>query len=614
MRPARSISENYRGILYMVAACTGFIFNDTFVKLASEDIPVPQVIVIRSLVALPLVFAFCLQQGVLKNLAAVGDRFLWLRTLGEIGGTATYLTALARLEIANITAIAQTTPLAVTAAAALLMGEKVGIRRWSAIGIGFLAVVLIIRPGMAGFNAWSLLALCSIGFVVLRDLSTRAMPLHIHPLIVTLISLATLIPLGLAMTPFEPWQALSLRALAYCIGSALTLSVSYVLVVKAMRHGLISVVAPFRYVFLIWAILIQVVVFAVWPDALTLLGSAILVATGLYTLYRERVVRGGGVPAAARTRAPHAQACHAMTGFHRTLQGITAIVVSQFVFLLNDTLIKLTSEALPTGEIIFLRGVFCAILVGAVAVWLGLHRIAARVFHAMVVWRLVGELGGTLSYLIALFHMPIANATIIFQAVPLSATAGAALFLGEAVGWRRWVAIAVGFAGVVLVIRPGLAGFDAFGLAVLVSVLFVTLRDLSTRAMPTAIPTLPVTLAMAIAVSIMGLVLGFTEDWLWPRWSDFGRLAGASLFVAIGYFTAIAAMRLGTISVTAPFRYVAVVFAIALGFFVWGDVPDRLTLIGSAVIVGAGLYTLYRERRLAEAPVAAVAATTPAQT
>jgi drug/metabolite transporter (DMT)-like permease len=303
-----------------------------------------------------------------------------------------------------------------------------------------------------------------------------------------------------------------------------------------------------------------------------------------------------------------------MTGFRRTLQGIAAMVASQLVFLCNDTLVKLTSEVLPTGEIIFLRGLFCAILVGAVAVWLGLHRIAATVLHAMVGWRLVGELGGTLSYLIALFHMPIANATIIFQAVPLSATAGAALFLGEAVGWRRWVAVAVGFAGVLLVIRPGLSGFDAFGLLVLVSVLFVTLRDLSTRALPTAIPTLLVTLAMAVAVSIMGAVLGLTEDWLWPRGSDFARLAGAAFFVSVGYFTAIAAVRLGTISVTAPFRYVAVVFSIALGFFVWGDVPDSPTLIGSAVIVGAGLYTLYRERRLADAPVAAVAATTPTQT
>jgi drug/metabolite transporter (DMT)-like permease len=129
--------ENYRGILFMVAAMTGFIANDTFVKLASESIPIPQIIVLRSLIALPLVLLFCWYQGLLGNLLALGDKFLWLRTLGELCGTAAFLTALARLDLANITAIAQLTPLAVTAAAAIFMREKVGIRRWSAIVIGF---------------------------------------------------------------------------------------------------------------------------------------------------------------------------------------------------------------------------------------------------------------------------------------------------------------------------------------------------------------------------------------------------------------------------------------------------------------------------------------------
>jgi drug/metabolite transporter (DMT)-like permease len=292
MRPAHSASDNTRGVLYMVAACTGFIFNDTLVKLASEDIPIPQVIVLRSVIALPLVVLFCWHQGVLANLLKLGDRFLWWRTLGEIGGTVTYLTALARLEIANITAIAQTTPLAVTAAAALFMGEKVGVRRWSAIAIGFLAVMMVIRPGMEGFNAWSLLALASVGFVVLRDMSSRVMSLAVHPLTVTVVSLAVLIPIGLAMTPIEPWRPATGRALAYCVGSAVTLSIAYVLIVQAMRFGEISVVSPFRYVFLLWAIVIQVVVFSDLPDALTLLGGAVLVATGLYTLYRERRVKG----------------------------------------------------------------------------------------------------------------------------------------------------------------------------------------------------------------------------------------------------------------------------------------------------------------------------------
>lgn len=315
------LNENYRGILLLIAAMTGFIANDTFVKLASDDIPIPQIIVIRSLIALPIVLLFCWYQGVLRNLLELGDRFLWLRTIGEIGGNATFLTALARLDLATIIAISQLTPLAVTAAAALFMGEKVGIRRWSAIAIGFLAVLLVIRPGLEGFNVWSLLALSCVGFVVLRDLSSRAMARTVEPLTVTVVSLVTLVPLGLALSAFEPWQTVTMRAWAYCAGSAATLSVAYVLVVHAMRHGEISVVAPFRYVVLIWAILIQIAVFSTWPDAFTLIGSAILVATGIYTVYRERKVKGAGPLLAAGAITVPAGVAPAQTRFRRRVRG-----------------------------------------------------------------------------------------------------------------------------------------------------------------------------------------------------------------------------------------------------------------------------------------------------
>jgi drug/metabolite transporter (DMT)-like permease len=216
----------------------------------------------------------------------------------------------------------------------------------------------------------------------------------------------------------------------------------------------------------------------------------------------------------------------------------------------------------------------------------------------MTFWRTTGELGGTFFYLAALFQMPIATATIIFQAVPLCATAGAALFLGEAVGWRRWAAISVGFFGVVIVIRPGLDSFDVAGLLVLASVFFVSLRDLATRALPAVVPTLLMTLVTAFAVTVMGLIFRLGEDWLMPSVNYLLRLSGAGLLLSIGYFTAIAAMRLGDMSVTAPFRYVAVVFAIVIGFLVWGDVPDGFTIVGSIIIIAAGLYTLYRERRM----------------
>jgi drug/metabolite transporter (DMT)-like permease len=280
-----------------------------------------------------------------------------------------------------------------------------------------------------------------------------------------------------------------------------------------------------------------------------------------------------------------------------TLRGIAAMIASQLAFLLNDTLIKLSGDTLPMGEIIFVRGVFSTLLVGTAAVMLGLHRHVARAFHRSVTWRIVGEIGAAYFYILARLHMPIANTTIIFQAAPLTATAGAALFLGEHVGWRRWAAIAIGFLGVVLVVRPGLAGFDVYGLVVLLAVLCVAFRDVWTRAMPSGIPTLVVTGITAASVTLLGAALGWGEEWVLPSATALLYLLGAAVLVTVGYFLVIVAMRLGDMSVTAPFRYVAVVFAIALGFLVWGDVPDAMTLAGSAVIVGTGLYTLYRERR-----------------
>jgi drug/metabolite transporter (DMT)-like permease len=283
------------------------------------------------------------------------------------------------------------------------------------------------------------------------------------------------------------------------------------------------------------------------------------------------------------------------------LRGITVMIGSQLVFLLNDTFVKLSSDTLPMGEIIFLRGLVAFALIGGLVFALGLHRKLAMLANRLVAFRVAGELGATAFYIVALIHMPIANVIIIFQAVPLVVTAGAALFLGEAVGWRRWAAIGVGFVGVLIVVRPGPSGFDIYALFVLASVLFVTMRDLTTGALPKAIPTLLVTLATAAAVTVMGGCLVAVEDWRVPAAGTLAELCAAAILLSIGYAAIILAMRLGHMSVTASFRYIAIVFAIISGYLVWGDVPDGLTILGSLIIVGTGLYTLYRERKRARA-------------
>ena len=294
-----SLSENSRGIVFMLATVTGFAFGDTFVKLASADLSIAQIIIIRSLIAAPVVALVAWHQGAFADVRRMVERFIALRAVGEVGATAIYLTALAHLDIANATAILQIVPLATTAIAALFLGEPVGIRRWGAIGIGLLAVLLIVRPGMQGFNGWSLLALASVGFIVLRDLSSRLLPTATQPLAVSTLSLVVMIPLGFAMLPFQSWEPLTARAIVYCGASGMFLSAAFVAITLAMRHGEVAVVAPFRYAILLWAVVLQIAIFSVWPDSLTLIGSALLVATGIYTLYRERKVKGENAVAAS---------------------------------------------------------------------------------------------------------------------------------------------------------------------------------------------------------------------------------------------------------------------------------------------------------------------------
>ena len=279
-----------RGIFFMLAAMAAFIFNDTCVKLASENLPTGQIIFIRGLIATPLVVLLAWQRGALVRPAVLLHRSVFWRTIGEMSATMLYLGALFNMAIANANAILQTAPLLTTAAAALFLGEHAGLRRWSAIAIGFAGVLLIVRPGFEGFSAWSLVALAATCAMVLRDLSSRALPAEISTLAVTALTTICVMMLGGAMSLFDDWQPLAGGDLAYLIGAAIFLTAAYIFIIAAMRDGDVSLIAPFRYSIMVWAILIQVVVFGAWPDGLTLAGSAVLVVTGVYMFARERAV------------------------------------------------------------------------------------------------------------------------------------------------------------------------------------------------------------------------------------------------------------------------------------------------------------------------------------
>ncbi len=265
-------------------------------------------------------------------------------------------------------------------------------------------------------------------------------------------------------------------------------------------------------------------------------------------------------------------------------------------FIVNDTLVKVVSETLPSAQLIFLRGLFATVLLLAVAGATGAWRQLRLVRQRTVAWRSVVEALGTMTYLTALFHMPLGNATAINLAAPLFITVFAVIVLREHVTPLRWLAITTGFAGVLLVVQPTGAGFNAYAWLCVLGTLLHAVRDLMTRYVPAHIPSLVITVATTTGVCVLSGTLSLWQGWAPVDTLALARLLGASAFLATAYYLLIVAMRAGEMSVIAPFRYSGLLFALVLGFVVWGDIPDTLAWAGIALLVGAGLYMLASER------------------
>lgn len=282
------------------------------------------------------------------------------------------------------------------------------------------------------------------------------------------------------------------------------------------------------------------------------------------------------------------------------IKGALLMMGSMAAFTLNDTFFKTLSGEVPLFQGIFLRGCLVVVLMTVLAFATGdLRRPIPAGDRKVIALRTLGEMGATICFLTALFHMPLANVTAILQSLPLFITLVGALLFGEQVGWRRWGAIIIGLFGVLLIVRPGGEGFDRFSLLALAAVGFVVLRDLSTRRLSPGTPSLSVALVGAVAITLMGGMVSATSDWVPLEVYHYKAIAAASLFIIFGYTLSVMVMRIGEIAVVTPFRYTAMVWAILLGYLVFGDIPGPLTLVGSAIVVGMGIYTFYRERQLA---------------
>lgn len=282
------------------------------------------------------------------------------------------------------------------------------------------------------------------------------------------------------------------------------------------------------------------------------------------------------------------------------VRGILLIVLAMAGFAVEDMFVKKLSTPLPTGQILIGLGLGSGLIFATLAKLNGDRLFARAAWTRLLMMRVLTEAVAAAAFAGSLAFVDLSTVAAVFQSLPLVITMGAALFLGEQVGWRRWSAISVGFLGVLLIIRPGFEGFNPATLIVLIAVLAVAVRDLITRRIDSAISSYVVSFqgfsSMIFAGGCMLLFttkpvgdIGSTEAWMF---------AGAILFGAAGYWGIVTATRVGEASVVAPFRYTRLLFSMTLGFLVFHERPDLATILGATLIIGTGLYTFIRERRL----------------
>ena len=281
------------------------------------------------------------------------------------------------------------------------------------------------------------------------------------------------------------------------------------------------------------------------------------------------------------------------------LLGIAFITLAMAAFAVEDSLIKLLSTRLSSGQILLMIG-----FGGTLGFYIWSHHKGERLTGAMirnpwVIGRTLSELVGTAFFVLALAVVPITTVSAIIQVSPLLVTLGAAILLREKVGLRRWTAIFVGLFGVSVILRPWSAAFEASALLALMGVIGLSARDVATRRIAKSTPSLALaTLGFGATIPAGLILLIFDPRFIWPTSSE-ALLIAVSILIAIGgYYCIISAMRIGEVAAVVPFRYSRLLFGVGIGVWYFGEVLDLWTLIGSAVVVLSGLYALWREAQL----------------
>ena len=279
------------------------------------------------------------------------------------------------------------------------------------------------------------------------------------------------------------------------------------------------------------------------------------------------------------------------------IRGALFMVCSMICFAVNDAVIKSLGGVLPIFQTLAVRGGFVMVVLAFMVMRSGWRVQELQRRDKMILFlRVVAEIGAAFFIVTALFNMELANMTAILQILPLTIPLAAFMFLGEPLGWRRLLAIFIGFLGMLFIVKPGSDGFNVYSLFCLAAVICVTIRDLTARSLGAKLSSQEVSLFAAIGVFCAASVATMFEPWVAISLTSWAALCGSSLTIVLGYLVSVYAIRTGDVSFTAQFRYIGLIAALILGYVCFGEWPDLLALMGAAIITGTGAFTLYRQR------------------
>jgi len=278
------------------------------------------------------------------------------------------------------------------------------------------------------------------------------------------------------------------------------------------------------------------------------------------------------------------------------LRGILIMLASMAIFSAADTLVKMATTIMSTAQVMFYLMGGALVVFALIAKIQGDRLNDIRAFSPILLLRYFVEVAGMVGMVTALAKIPMSTVGAITQATPMLAAVGAVLFLQEKVGWRRWASIIVGFIGVLLIVQPGAVAFDINVLWALLALVAMSVRDLTTRMVPTDIPSASLaTYTMAAAAPFTVAWLLFNGDSFMPAQINWWIIVPMIICGALGYLLLIASLRMAEVSVVMPYRYSRIIFLLILGVLVFGERPDAWMVTGATLIIVSGVYMMWRE-------------------